>query len=155
MWHGPKIRMYSAPLHFPFSSVWHPTYSFSTSALERACGLLLLFFFLVFPLCLQGFVLVDLDRGVEASWKPVSWFLPKIWELGGGGGTQSRSSRRVEDLWRWSPRRQLFGLRRRGLARMLMHDRQKTHKKGKWKTKNREQDKLCTQNKIWQLEPAK
>ncbi len=51
----------------------------STSSLDGTCEL----YFLVFQ-CLQGFVfcITDLDSRVEASWKVLSWFLPRIWEGG-------------------------------------------------------------------------
>lgn len=60
---------------------------------------------------------LDVDCRVEASWKVVSWLLPRIREGGSSQGQQRRGS--VEIVSKETE----LGLRRRGPARRLMHER--------------------------------
>lgn len=59
---------------------------------------------------------------MEASWKVVSWFLPRIYEGGSSQGQQCRGS--VEIVSKETE----LGLRRRGLARRLMHEKEENEK---------------------------
>lgn len=115
--------MYSALLHFPFSNL-----TFSRFYNPHKFGCHIQYYFSMSSGVRFG--IAALDSPIEASWNVVSWFLPRVWGRGSSQGRQSRGSVEIVS--------KELGFRRRGPARRLTHEKM---------GKNREQDKLCTQNK--------